>query len=426
MLNRLIACLLVLLSLGPMPVPVWAEVHSVTATGEYKMGDHDSLEDAKRLAFLNAKTLAVGQAVQYLAELPAVKQRGLNAEELRAYTTGLLEIDEYPHETATQGPRTAVSVLVKTSIDPAIVVPQLEQLMRNERAKVELTRARDKIDGYRKDVEADTQRLAASTEKSDLQAIAQHRRDVLSFIDTEEQMARTWSALVGAEEMRHPDTIPGKEAGKHKKTQPQPAHAGAPDNAEEHRKKGALLNAQGNYDAALPEFRLALRLMPDMTKAHFGLGEALQGKGDLQEAMAEYKTVLSRYPDDPDAHTGLGTVLQSKGDLEGAIAEYRTSLRQRPDDALTHFNLGTALSSKGQVDDAVAEYRTAIRLNPDLVEAYFDLGSLLKANAQAKEAADAYREYVKRAPNTPANKKWIEQAQAFLADAAEQRRQGRR
>jgi len=74
----------------------------------------------------------------------------------------------------------------------------------------------------------------------------------------------------------------------------------------------------------------------------------------------------------------------------------------------------------------VAEYRTAIRLNPDLVEAYFDLGSLLKANAQAKEAADAYREYVKRAPNTPANKKWIEQAQAFLADAAEQRRQGRR
>jgi len=426
MLDRQTVCLLMLFSLGMMSVPVWAEVHSISATGEYMMGDHDSLEDAKRLAFLNAKTLAVEQAVQYLAELPAVKQLGLNADELRAYVTGLLEINEYPHETATQGPRTAVSVLAKTVIDPPIVAHQLEQLMRSERAKVELTRARDKIDGYRKDVEADTQRLAGSTEKSDQQAIAQHRRDVLSFIDTEEQMARTWSALVGAEEMKHPDTTQGKEASKHNKAQSQPPHAGVPDNAEEHRKKGALLNAQGNYDAAIPEFRQALRLMPDLSRAHFGLGEALQGKGDLQGAMAEYKAVLSRYPDDPDTHTGIGTLLQKKGDLEGAIAEYRTALRLRPDDAVTHYNLGTALSTKGQVDEAVAEYRTAIRLNPDLVEAYFDLGSLLKANAQTKGAADAFREYVKRAPNTPANKQWIEQAQAFLTETGEQRRHERR
>jgi tetratricopeptide (TPR) repeat protein len=425
MMNRHTIGLLMLLSLGTTPAAVWAEAHSITATGEYKMGENDSLEDAKRLALLNARTLVVGQAVQYLVDLPDVKQLGLNADELRAYTTGLLEINEYPHETATQGPQTTVSVLVKTVIDPSIVVPQLEQLMRNERAKVELTRARDKIDGYRKDLDAATQRLAAAHERSELQTIAQHRRDLMSFIDTEEQMAHTWSALVGAEEMRRPDTAPGKEASKHKKSQSKPAHAGAPDNAEEHRKKGASLNAQGNYDAAIPEFRQALSLMPDLTRAHLGLGEALQGKGDLQGAMAEYKTALSKQPDDPDAHTALGTLLQGKGDLEGAIAEYRTSLRQRPDDALTHFNLGTALAAKGQVEEAVTEYRTAIRLNPDLVEAYFDLGSLLKANAQTKEAADAFREYVKRAPDTPANKKWIEQAQAFLTETGEQRRHER-
>jgi len=426
MMERHTIGLLMLLVLSSTPAAVWAEAHSITATGEYKMGEHDSLEDAKRLALLNARTLVVGQVVQYLGDLQDVKQLGLNTDELRAYATGLLEINEYPHETATQGPRTTVSILVKTVIDPSIVVPQLEQLMRNERAKVELTRARDKIDGYRKDLEADTQRLAAAQEKSEWQTIAQHRRDLMSFIDMEEQMAHTWSALVGAEEMRHPDTAPGKEAGKHKKSQSKQAHAGAPDNAEEHRKKGASLNAQGNYDAAIPEFRQALHLMPDLTRAHLGLGEALQGKGDLQGAMAEYKTALSKQPDDPDAHTALGTLLQGKGELEGAIAEYRASLRQRPDDALTHFNLGTALAAKGQVDEAVTEYRTAIRLNPDLVEAYFDLGSLLKANAQTKEAADAFREYVKRAPNTPANKKWIEQAQAFLTETGEQRRHERR
>src|SRR5207249_5733763 len=67
---------LLLLSLCTLPVPVWAEVHSITATGEYRMGDHDSLADAKRVASSNAKALAVGEAGTYLENVPAVKQRG--------------------------------------------------------------------------------------------------------------------------------------------------------------------------------------------------------------------------------------------------------------------------------------------------------------------------------------------------------------
>jgi len=414
-----------LLSLCTLPVHVQAETHTVTATGEYRMEAHDGFADANRLAFLNAKALALGQAATYLEGVLAVKQLGLNAEELRAYIAGLLEITEHPDQTASAGSTSVVSVSVTTVIDPAAVVRQLEALLRTERAKVELTRARDKIDEYRKEVEGDTQRLAASKDPSELQAIAQHRREVLSLIDTEEQLARTWITLVRAEETIHSQATPGEGARKHKKTQSQQAQAGTPDNAEEHRKKGALLNEQGNYDAAIPEFRLALLLMPDLAQAHLGLGAALQGKGDLDGAIAEYRTLLNRHPNDPDAHDNLGTALQSKGHVEAAIDEYRTALQYRPDDALTHFNLGTALSTKGQVEEAIHEYRTAIRLNPDLVEAYFDLGSLLMARDQAKEAAEALREYVKRAPNTPANKQWIEKAQTILSESMEKRRHER-
>jgi len=405
-----------LLLVCTLPVPGRAEVHSITATGEYRMADHDSLADAKRLAFSNAKALAVSEAGTYLENVPAVKQLGFNAEELRAYITGLLEIIEYPHETARADSATVVSVPVKTVIDPAVVIHKIEALVQNERAKVELTRARDKIDGYRKEVEADTRRLAASKDTSEVQAIAQHRREVLSLIDTEEQLARTWSVLVGAEEAIHSEATPSKETSKHKKTQPKPAPAGAPDNAEEHRKKGALLNEQGNYDAAIPEFRLALRLMPDLDRAHLGLGAALQGKGDLDEAIAEYRTVLSVHPDDPDAHNDLGTALQRKGDLEGAIAEYRTALGYRPDDVLSHFNLGTALSAKGQEKEAIAEYRTVIGRNPDFIQAYFNLGSLLKAQDQPADAAEALRSYLKLAPTTLGTKPWIEKAQNMLLE----------
>ena len=417
MVDRQSLGLFLILSLGAMPAQVGAETHSIAVTGEYRMGDHDTPADAKRLASLNAKGLAIDQAVLYLKERPAIGELGLNAAELRAYVAGLLQIDEFPHQIARGASGTVVSTPVRIVIDPTSMGLQLKTLMRNERAKVELTRARDKIDGYRKDIEVDGNLLAAATELSEVQRIAQHRRDLLSFIETEQQMARTWSSLVGIEAMKRPDRTPEKEAHTRMSPQSPAAPVAAPDNAEEHRKKGALLNAQGQYDAAIVEFRQALSLMPDLTRAHLGLGAALQGKGDLEGALAEYKTVLSRSPDDADAHTNIGTVLQSKGDLDGAIAEYRTALRSQPDVALTHYNLGTALSSKGQVKEALAEYRTAIRLKPDLVEAYFDLGMLLKENDQSAAAADAFREYLKRAPNTPATQPLIKQAQTFLTES---------
>ena len=55
------------------------------------------------------------------------------------------------------------------------------------------------------------------------------------------------------------------------------------------------------------------------------------------------------------------------------------------------------------------------------MEAYFDLGNLLKENNQTREAVDAFRDYVRRAPNTSANKPLIKQAQEFLDKVREER-----
>ena len=399
-----------------LPLHASADAQKLTVTGEYRMGEYDTLPEARRLAFVTAKSLALEQAVAYLDTVSAVKQLGLNRDELRAYSIGLLEIREYPSQTTNAEATTTVSVPVAIVMDPAGITHQLDRLMRNERAKTELMRTRDKLDGYRKELDTDQQRLATSKDKSDVQPVLRHRRDILSMIDTEEQLAHTWTSMLGVQEARQPEGRAKQETRAQKKES-----SGTPDNAEEHRKKGALLTQQGHYDEALAEFRVALRLMPDLDRAHLGLGAALQGKGDLDGAIAEYRTLLRRHPDDPAAHNNLGSALQRKGDVAAAIGEYRAALQSQPDDALTHFNLGTALSTKGEVEDAIGEYRTAIRLNPDLMEAYFDLGSLLKDNHQTREATDAFREYVRRAPNTSVNQPLIEQAQEFLEKARERK-----
>ncbi len=397
-----------------LPVYATANVQTITATGEYRMGAYDTFPVAERLALLTAKSLALEQSVAYLNTVSGVKQLELNREELRAYVVGLLDIGKSPSKTTSIEGVTTVSVSVAIALDPDVVTSQLDGLMQNERAKTELMQIRDKLDAYGKELESDHKRLSTSKDKEDTKLVLQHRDDILGMIDTEEQFAHTWTSLLGVPKRGHPQGQAKQETRAQRKEQP-----GTPDNAEEHRKKGVLLTQQRNYDAALAEFRLALRIMPDLDRAHLGLGAALQGKGDLEGAITEYRTVLARHPNNPDAHNNLGSALQQKGDVAAAIGEYRTALQYRPDDALTHFNLGTALSTKGQVEEAIKEYRTAIRLNPDLLQAYFDLASLLKDNDKTPEAIDAFREYLKRAPDTPTNRPWIEQAEAYLEKTRE-------
>jgi len=393
-------------------------MQTMTATGEYRMVAHDTPGDAERLALVAAKSQIHNVTADYLATVPVVQQLGLNQTEIRAYTVGLFEIDQYPARPAESESGTTLSVPVKIHLDPAVVARQLNGLMQNERAKTELMRIRDTLDAYFKELDDDRTRLAKTKEEADVKAILQHRRDVLTRIDTEEQFARTWTTLFSMREAAVPQSRATQD--KHGQSK-EPARA--PGNAEEHRKKGALLADQGRFDEALVEFHEALRLIPDLDRAHLGLGAALQGKGDLDGAIAEYQTVLKQHPNDAHAHNNLGSALQMKGDAPGAIAEYRKALESEPNDAVTHFNLGTALATNGKVQEAVEAYRTATRLDPDLFQAYFDLGGLLRDNNQPREAVSAFREYLRRAPDTPANRPFIEQARAYLDTVREQRRE---
>ena len=399
--------------LSHVPLSLSGETHSVTVTGTHPVGLFDSESDSQRLALLQARILAVTQALSILEESPEVKPFSLGREELSAYSRNLLRFEEYPHQLSHTGSTTIRSVEVKVTVDPFRLADQLRKLFQHERAKAELTRAMDKIAGYRKEIAADTEKLSTVTSRDQAQPILKHRRERLKLIDVEERLASTWSVLA---ELREPSASADSTLRR----------SVATGNAEEHRKKASALTEDGQYDEAIAEFRTALQLIPTMVGAHIGLGAALQGKGDLDGAVSQYRLLLDQHPYDAGLHMNLGTVLQKQGKLDEAIAEYRIALQRRPDYALGHFNLGTALATKSLTDEAITEYRTAIRLDPDLVHAYFDLGSLLKDKDQPKEAADAFREYVRRAPNTPANQPWIQKAEAFLADRYEKRRLERR
>ena len=393
-----------------------AEIRTLTATGEYRMGDNDTKTDAKRLALQDGKRLALEKAGTYIESITEVKNFQLSRDELRAYTAGMVEVLEQQTRSTMEGETTVVRVDVTCKIDTAVVARQIEALRKNETAKADLLHAQHEADRLRQENETLRQQLASAKSKPEIEAIAEKRRAVLTELDVESLLAQAWVALVGSKQ--GPLVLGSSSAAGRTRARGliEQALALDPSNPDAHRHMGGLLHEEGNVEGAIAEYRTTLRLTPDDADAHNGLGNALQAQGDLAGAIAEYRTALRLKPPFTAAHNNLGIVLQAQGDLDGAIAEYRTALRLKPDNANAHTNLWTALQAQGDHDGAIAKYRTALRLTPNHANAHYGLGLALKTQGQRREAARAFRDYLRLAPDTPANRPWIEKARQLLRE----------
>jgi Flp pilus assembly protein TadD len=176
----------------------------------------------------------------------------------------------------------------------------------------------------------------------------------------------------------------------------------------------------GKHEEAVAQFHEALRLKPADAKAHNDLGVALKSMGDVRAAVAEFQTVLSLRPDDVHAHNNLGVALKALGNMDGAIAEYRTAIRLQPSDLNAHYNLGLVMMESGNLEAAVAEFRTALHLRPNDGGIRFNLGTALAGLGKRAEAAHEFQQYLRLELDTPANRRWIEQAEAKLRELESQ------
>ncbi len=79
--------------------------------------------------------------------------------------------------------------------------------------------------------------------------------------------------------------------------------------------------AHSRWDAAIADFRAALRLAPDLLDAMHGLIRAQQDAGHLDQAIATARHLISLDPDDVLAHTSLSVLYQRKGMVPEAEAE---------------------------------------------------------------------------------------------------------
>ncbi|HXW97715.1 MAG TPA: tetratricopeptide repeat protein [Gemmatimonadales bacterium] len=90
------------------------------------------------------------------------------------------------------------------------------------------------------------------------------------------------------------------------------------------------LERQGDYEAALTSYRLALRDNPSDPRILQNMAIAFTKTGQQDEAIRYYRRALSLDPDLVGAHYGLAFLLKGRGEASEAVNHLRAFLSRPP------------------------------------------------------------------------------------------------
>ena len=163
-----------------------------------------------------------------------------------------------------------------------------------------------------------------------------------------------------------------------------------PDYAEAYYNMGIALGSKGEVKAAINSYKQALQINPDYAEAYNNMGMTLHSEGDPQAAIGCYSKAVSINPNYAEAYNNMGNVLNDTGALEAAIKSYKHALRIRPNYAEAYNNMGGSLSDRGDLVAAINSYKQALEIKPSYAEVHYNLANTLNDKGEPEAAIDSY------------------------------------
>jgi tetratricopeptide (TPR) repeat protein len=173
-----------------------------------------------------------------------------------------------------------------------------------------------------------------------------------------------------------------------------------PNNSMAHHGVAAILEKEGNDEAAMEHYRAAAESGPASSHAHYQLGTLYHKQGDYVEAANHFSEAIRSMPRKHVTATmqnNRAVALYSAGRNDEAIAAFHAALAIDPSDWSAHRNLSTALRKADKYAESIDELKAALRLNPRAIELYNELAKSYRHLDQQPEARAALRQGLKLA-----------------------------
>jgi tetratricopeptide (TPR) repeat protein len=190
-----------------------------------------------------------------------------------------------------------------------------------------------------------------------------------------------------------------------------------PPSAALDRAVGDVAVAQGEYDAAIAQYRSALAKDPHDVATHFQLAVVLRRVRKFDDAGAELDRVAAVDKDYPGLSLERGLLYEESGDVDKAIDQFKAALAKAPDDPDLQLRVGSAYVMVGRPDDALPMLHKVLDKRPTSAEAHHYIGRALMLQGSG-EQQDALR-FLKKAVDLDPNRAEFHVYLAWAANDAQ-------
>jgi len=156
-----------------------------------------------------------------------------------------------------------------------------------------------------------------------------------------------------------------------------------------HRAFGDLASSQGNYEAALTEYRAALALDPKDVGVKFELGVALRRMRRFADALQVFDEVAAADTDHPGLALERGLLFEESGNRGQALHAYEQALAKAPTDLDVMLRVGCGKAAAGRGKEASLLLRKVLEVRPNSAETSHCLGRALLV--EGNNLSDAQR-----------------------------------
>jgi tetratricopeptide (TPR) repeat protein len=138
--------------------------------------------------------------------------------------------------------------------------------------------------------------------------------------------------------------------------------------------RGVAYQKKGDYDRAIKDFDEAIKLSPDYARAFANRAETHQRRHDYQSAVRDYDNAIRLDPSLEAVWNGRCWSRAIVGELQPALEDCNKALLIQPGDAATLDSRGLTYLKMGQFDSAISDYNAALRIEPKMASAMYGRG----------------------------------------------------
>ncbi len=299
-MKKIIPLFLFLIIFGVIP-QAFAETKTVTTTGKFVMGDLDSKSDAKNVALMNAKRMALEEAGTYLTSLTEVKNYELSQDEISSLAAGIICVEILDEKWTMEGESLAVVLTIKATINTDDLDNRINSMKENKDVVEDFKTIQAELDQLKQELE----KIKAQGDKADS---SKEVKSTVASVPTQSE-AGTINRMIALEDLKNANWKLTTGDARGAINDLNKVIDRAPDNFFAYMTRSRALAKLGRTSAAVKDINAAIKIKPGDAKAHLIKGRLLMKNGKPDLALKSYSRAIELKPDCGQCYFERGNIL---------------------------------------------------------------------------------------------------------------------